>query len=196
MSLTGLSRGSAMDQATAGLIGVAVGGIISAITAVSTSLLTTRNQLRVERERAGIARHETLLQELRRYIAEVAREMLSAQHSMEWVCWHAQQAPNLINDELIAQYHREIHLVIPQLLGSLAVVASIDQQVYEELERLAEELYKVEWKIAQAFAHYKTSPQESLDALRACHPETIELYQRLPPGLSAIMGRCKQRLEA
>ena len=185
-----------MDQAAAGLIGVAIGGIISAVTAITTSQLTTRNQLRVEREKAGIGRHEALLTELRSHIAEVAREMLSVQHSMEWVCWHAKQAPDLINDRLVTQYHKEIHTVIPQLLGSLAVVASINQKVYEELSALADKLYKVEGKIAKALADYKKSPEETLKTLEDCHPMTIQLYQSLPPDLAAIMRACKNRLEA
>jgi len=185
-----------MDQATAGLIGVAIGGIISAVTALTTSQLTTRNQLRLEREKAGIGRHETLLAELRSHIAEVAREMLSVQHSMEWVCWHAKQAPNLIDTKLVTQYHKEIHTVIPQLLGSLAVVASIDQRVFEDLSVLADELYKIEGEVGRALANYRKSPHEALKTLEGCHPMVSELYQSLPPALAAIMRACKSRLEA
>jgi gas vesicle protein len=184
-----------MDQATAGLIGVGVGGTISAITAIVTSQLTTRNQLRLEKEKAEIARHDTLLKELRSSIAEVARDMLSAYHSMEWVSWYATKGSDLINDELISQYHKEIHNIIPRMLGSLAVVASIDRQAYEELTVLAHKLQQIEDRIAEAFIEYKRSPKESLNALARCHEDAFDLHKSLPLEFATIMMSCNRRFQ-
>jgi gas vesicle protein len=72
-----------MDAAIIGLVGVLIGGIISSITAFVTSVLNNQHQLRLEKEKAIIARRDTLDKEIRSQVAEVAREMLSAQHSME-----------------------------------------------------------------------------------------------------------------
>ena len=73
-----------MGQATAGLIGAALG----ATTVLVSSYLAFRYQIRLEEKKSKIARDDALLKELRTYIAEVQREMFSALHSMGWIAWH------------------------------------------------------------------------------------------------------------
>lgn len=184
-----------MDQATAGLIGVGVGGIISAITAIGTSMLTTRNQLRLEKAKAELTRQDALLKDLRSSIAEVVRDMLSAYHSMEWVSWYATKGSDLINEDLISQYHKEIHMIIPRMLGSLAVVAAIDKATYEELTILAHRLQQIEDRIAEAFIKYKRTPEESLSALAECHKDAFALHKSLPLSFESIMVSGKSRFQ-
>lgn len=178
-----------MDPATAALTGASLG----AATGFLSSYLGFRYQLRLEEKKSRIARDETLLKELRSYIAEVKKEMFSALHSMAWVAWHATKElnlpPTLINHELISQYHKEIHSVVPQLLGNLTVVASIDKRAYERLSNQWHELQKIDDKIADAFVNYQKSPEKSLTTLRGCHPEIMELYKSLPEKFADTLQR-------
>lgn len=173
-----------MGQATAGLIGAALG----ATTVFLSSYLAFRYQLRLEEKKSKIARHDALLKELRNYIAEVQREMFSALHSMAWVAWHGwkEQALGLglINDEVTSQYHKEVHMIVPRLLGDLAVLASMDERVHSRLAEQWHELQKTEDKIADALVRYKKSPEESLDALIECHSRIMGLYKSLPMALA------------
>lgn len=71
-----------MDAATAGLVGAATGGGV----AVVVSFAEGRNQRRLEKAKAGWAESAAKNAEFRNHVAEVARELLSAQHSIEWFC--------------------------------------------------------------------------------------------------------------
>jgi hypothetical protein len=155
------------------------------------SMITTKRanafQLQLEGKKAALTRRETLDQELRSQVAEAGRGMLSAQHSMEWVCWYADQAPKLLDKEIVTAYQKEIHVTFPKLLGDLAGVASLNQQIYESLASLASSVYSLDGKIAGALARFKKTPDESLKILQECYPETTRLYQELPISLARIM---------
>jgi len=176
-----------MNPAFIGLIGAIVGAIIGGGTAILNSHLNSGYQLQLEKEKGLIARRDTLSKELRSCVAEVAREMLSAQHSMEWVCWSAAKGPHLVSEELIAQYQKEIHGTFPKLLGALAAVSSLNVGSYKALAALAEQIYTVDEKIADAFAQYKTAPEQTVKLLVQYHPDAVALYRSLPLDLARIM---------
>lgn len=176
-----------MNPAFIGLIGAVVGAIIGAGTAILNSYLSSRYQLKLENEKGLIARRDALSKELRGYVAEVAREMLSAQHSMEWVCWSAKKGRHLVNEELVTQYHKEIHGTFPKLLGALANVSSLDVDAYKALAALADQLYKVDAKIADALAQYKVAPEQTAELIAQYYPDAFTLYQSLPLGFTKIM---------
>lgn len=171
-----------MDQAIAGLIGAVIGACIVII----NTLITNRHQLTLEAEKARLAEEAELSKELRSRIADVAHEMLSAQHSMEWVCWFASEGAD-IDKDMVSNYHSEIHLHFPRLLGSLAVVASLNVDVYEELALLADKLYQVDSDIAQAMLTYGTEPNELSAKLAGVYPEATALYQVLPEQITRII---------
>jgi hypothetical protein len=173
-----------VGQAMTGLIGAALG----ATTALLSSYLAFRYQLRLEEKKSKIAKDDALLKELRSYIAEAQKEMFSALHSMAWVAWHGWKERalglGLINDELASQYHKEVHLIVPQLLGHLAVIASIDERAHSTLAERWHELQKTEDKIADALVNYKTSAEDSLNKLAECHSSIMGLYKSLPRALA------------
>ena len=184
-----------MNPANAAFVGAAIG----ATTVFISSYLTFRYQLRLEEKKSRIAREDALDKELRSYAAEVMREMFSALHSMAWIAWHAYKQMKLdiplINDELISQYHQEIHSAVPRLLGHLAAVDSVDKRAYKELSDQWSELQKLEDRIANTLVKYQRLPDDSLRSLAEYHPEIMELYKSLPKNLADIMkslGRGKQ----
>ena len=93
----------------------------------------------------------------------------------------------LINDEVISQYHKEVHMIVPRLLGHLAVVASMDEEIHSRLAERWHELQKVDDKIADALVRYKKSPEVSVDALVECHSTIMGFYESLPMALAEIL---------
>src|ERR1044072_4179542 len=106
-----------MDEGTAALIGAGIGGA----TALISSFLTFQYQISIQEKKTELARQETLRKQLQNYVSKVEKGMFSALHTMAWVAWHADKKQDtgfsLINDELTAQYHKEIHSIVPRLLG-------------------------------------------------------------------------------
>ena len=71
-----------MDPAVAGLVGAAIGGGVS----ILKSFVDGSSQRRLEKAKADWGRENAVATELRTHVSTVARELLAAQHSMEWLC--------------------------------------------------------------------------------------------------------------
>ena len=164
-----------------------VGALIGATAVIVNSLLLNRHQLNLEKEKTRPASMTTLTTELRAAVAQVGLEMMSIQHSMEWVCWLAQMDQDMTDREIGSKYNQEVHERIPKMLGQMAVVASLDQRMYEQLNRLAQQLWDIDGHIARAFVRYKDSPIELSRELKSRYRRSVELYELLPKELAEIM---------
>ncbi len=172
-----------MDAGLAALTGAIVGGMA----AIAGSLIIGLIQIRTEKQKWLRAKQDESAAQLRFQIAEVARKMLSAQHSMEWIAWYAAYTPQHLSQEMASNYEREIHKVFPELLGSLAVTASLSLDAYNRLTPLAEEIYELDPRISRALVSFKVSPLESAKAVSATLPKATELYKQLPLQIAEIL---------
>jgi hypothetical protein len=119
-----------LDTAVAGLLGAAIGGGV----AILKSFIDGRSQRNLEQAKAKWSREGTVATELRTHVATVARELLSAQHSMEWLCWQTQQGSKQLDEKAVTDYHGEIHATFPKLLGALAAVSSLNARAYNDVQ--------------------------------------------------------------
>ncbi len=166
-----------------GLGGALIGGLLTIVnTTVINRFETKRNEEKAKSEEQG-----NILKNIRTQVAEVGREMLSMQHSMEWICWHGAHAPQLIDDHVISQYENEVHTIYPRLLGALCVLASMDLSLYNELLLLSKELYALDGGIARAVAVYRDSSAEAARILKEHYPSVVDLYEKLPERIGGIM---------
>ncbi len=174
-----------MNAATAGLIGAAIGACAGLLGAIGTSYF----QLTLEKEKAELSELAAVSGELRREVRSVAQQMLTLQHSMEWVCWSVARDPNSEYDKAASLYQSEAHESIPQLLGAMASVASLDRKTYEALQVVAEDLFVLEGQIAQALATRKLFQPRGFEAFRKSCNEAIDLYRELPERLAVIQAK-------
>ena len=173
-----------MDPAIAGLVGVVIGGGLTLL----KSLVDARSQKQLERAKAEWTRENAVATELRSHISAVCKDILSFQHSMEWLC-SATDGDGELTPAVIENYHAEIHTAIPKLLGALATVASIDEAAYAQCSAMAEEVFELDTKIASILRGYLSSSSatsKSIARLRA--PVTI-LYKQLPPRIAQVLRR-------
>lgn len=139
-----------------------------------------------------MSKESTVATELRTHVATVARELLAAQHSMEWICWQTQHGSKLLDEKAVTDYHGEIHATFPRLLGALAAVSSLDDRAYSDLSVLADKVFGIDGKIADALADFKTSPQVASNAVAEHHARATDLYRDLPVSLARVMRDLKQ----
>jgi hypothetical protein len=172
-----------MDAGLAALIGAIVGGIA----AIAGSFIVGLTQVRTEKQKWLRSKQDEAAAQLRLQIAEVARKLLSAQHSMEWIAWYAHYAPQRVTQEMVSNYEQEIHKAFPELLGALAVTAALSLDAYNRLTPLAEEVYDLDASISMALVNFKVSPLESAKGVSEALPKTGELYKRLPLRIAEIL---------
>jgi hypothetical protein len=177
-----------LDAAVAGLIGAAIGGGV----AILKSFIDGRSQRNLEEAKAKWSRESTVATELRTHVATVARELLSFQHSMEWLCWQTQHGSKQLDEKAVTDYHAEIHATCPKLLGALAAVSSLDARAYDELSVLADKVFAIEGKIADGLVDFKASAHAASSAVAEQHARATSLYHELPMSLAGVMKNLQQ----
>jgi len=167
------------------LIVALIGATVALTTALVAAIVGVRNEVR---SRRGAARREEL-KELRLRVADVFTELFMIQHEMEWLTWHAENHPEAVDPAMIARYEATVHAAFPKALSAMAIVASLDLDLYLLLRPLADEVYSVEGQIALAAKDLETDRQTSIAALRRLKETPTSLYQKLPVELGTAMDK-------
>jgi hypothetical protein len=176
-----------MDAAAAALIGAAIGGGV----AILKSFIDGWSQRKLEKAKAAWSRDNTVGTELRGHVATVARELLAAQHSLEWVCSLTDQGRQL-SASAVEGYHAEIHATFPKLLGALAAVSSLDDRAYRDLSELAEKVFAIDGAIADALRDFSGSPAIASGEVAKQRADATSLYRELPISIARIMKDLRQ----
>jgi hypothetical protein len=121
--------------------------------------------------------------------------MYVVQHAIEWVVWHAQHDPAAVDADLKAEYVREVHRALQELLGAVAAVAALSLDLWAMVEAEAHGVYELEGRVARALipvGRDNTDAQRAVEGLCAFRPEVDALYKRLPDRVDAIMRRAQK----
>ena len=162
-----------------------IGATVALTTALVAAIVGVRNEVR---SRRGAARREEL-KELRLRVADVFTELFIIQHEMEWLTWHAEHHPEAVDLPMIGRYETTVHAAFPKVLSAMAIVASLDLDLYLLLRPLADEVYSVESEIALAAKDLETDREGSIAKLKLLEPTTTSLYQKLPVELGNAMEK-------
>jgi hypothetical protein len=119
----------------------------------------------------------------------VFKEMFLLQHEVEWLTWHALYNPNAVDERMLGAYDNAVHASIPKLLGSLAVLASLDKIMYDNLALIAEELFAFEGDTARVAIPVREpeSRESAIKALAARFVPAEALWRGLPLKMAAVM---------
>ena len=167
------------------LIVALIGATVALTTALTAAIVGVRNEVR---SRRGAARREEL-KELRLRVADVFTELFIIQHEMEWLTWHAEKHPNAVDPAMIGRYEATVHAAFPKALSAMAIVASLDLELYMLLRPLANEVYSVEGQIALAAKDLETDRKRSIAELSLLEATAVSLYEKLPVELGTAMER-------
>jgi hypothetical protein len=124
------------------------------------------------------SRHERE-KEARLAVAELAKNLGAASHSMAWLTWKSVHRPARLKVEDIDVYDQEVHALLPLVSGSLAVVSALSGHLYLRLEPFVNQLYKLDEEIAKAGTRYLEMPAEGLKLLSEHHQFVSEFASEL-----------------
>jgi hypothetical protein len=172
-------------EADAAVIAAAIGGLAALVAALVAAGVALRNETR----RRSEARLDAERQALRGQAAEVFRHMFTLQHEMEWLTWHAANRPAELSPEMAAMYEAAVHKAYPSLLGAMAVLASMDMDLYDSLKPLIEQLYAAEGQIGKLITGLTSAEtrQDSLAGLQEWNGPVTAFYRSLPPQMAKAM---------
>jgi hypothetical protein len=181
-----LSKGRTVDlKDVTPLIVAIIGATVAVTTALVAAIVAVRNE---QKSRRGAA-HREELKELRLRVADVFTELFILQHEMEWLTWHAKYHPEAIDLAMIGRYEATVHAALPKALGAMAIVASLDLELYLLLKPLAEEVYFLEGGVALAAKDLGTDREGSIAKLTPLTAATTSLYVKLPIELGTAMEK-------
>lgn len=100
--------------------------------------------------------------------------------------WIAKYDPSALNADNIKRYDEEVHDAMPKLLGAMATVASLNLNVYEEMQRLCKRLYDLDATVAVSLRASRTSEHAHHELERGWE-EARELERVLPQQVAHFM---------
>lgn len=160
------------QQLTLALIGNAViGGLLAfAVYGFNRFLETFKNQLAKKDEQA---------RNVRLAVAELAKKIAEGIHSICWLCWVAKFSPKELVEENLRSYDKEMHIILSELVGSRVILAALDEDIHTVLSPVADRLYELDVRVANAKALYNTSKIDGIVALGVLHKESVQFDDEL-----------------
>ena len=137
------------------------------------------------------AKRNALVQELRSRTADVFKQAFVLQHAMEWVTWHAEYEPNALTEQSKQDYATEVHQAFPALQGAMTAAGALSMDVYQEMQPILDELYRLEHDVALAMRFVGTDESAHADAvtrLRDLSRPVASLYASLPKRFGQTMA--------
>ncbi len=116
--------------------------------------------------------------QIRKEIAETGRNMLVFQHKMIFFCWHAKYSPHIIDDTFISRYDKEMEQAFPSMLGGMAEIASLDDNAYNEINKIQRILINQEADLARLWIRFQKNKGNELE--RAKVIEEVGNYFEMP----------------
>jgi hypothetical protein len=106
---------------------------------------------------------------------------------MCWLTWAARERASAITQTKIDAYDAEVHQLFPQITGSLAAIAALDFPTYQHFRSLAEELYKLDYRIGKACLSFGDKPEKCIQLLREYWNEAQTMDQRFPQDIADLV---------
>lgn len=157
-----------MNPFLSGTLSALIAGVIGGLTAYLASYSKVRGELRAvteeleqtirtqttiiratESERAEVTAHASLAADQRKAVYALAIASQSLVHSMCWLSWDAANR-GVIRKELVELYDAEVHRLLPEIFGQLAVLRILDPDLHSRGYEYASKLVAMDVQFALA----------------------------------------------
>jgi hypothetical protein len=145
---------------------------------------TTRT---VEKIKLEADARKALDSELRTALQAFTTSLATLLHSMCWLTWDA-QARGCFNRALANGYDREAHEVMPVIAGQLALIASYDMTLHDQLAPLAADAFELDAAIGSAIVACERNESDGLPKLASKHSLAQAMETDLRLRISNIVG--------
>jgi hypothetical protein len=157
---------------------VALLGIVSALVG---GYFAGRRQAQLEHHR-----------EARLAVAELTRSMSVAAHTISWFTWKAKHRAQLLTQSDAREYDDDMKTLFPALTGALAVVAAFSPAAYKRAREVADDLYSLDERVADAATAVLTQQENASAALADLHPEARRLEAASKTMAEEVMKLCER----
>ena len=151
--------------------------IIGALAGLLAGYLAGRQASRLEYEK-----------ETRHAAAQVARGIGAAIHTISWLTWRAKSQPQHLSVEHVDAFDKDMHLLYPELTGSLALVAALNKDVYDRLRNIVDKVYALDVRVAESTTSVRDGAEGAAALVAAHHGEAQAMERSLKEDLKDLMN--------
>jgi hypothetical protein len=161
--------------------------ILGVISSALVAWFVARASWRLELQKWRRTRDDAHTSDLRAGLQQLILTISSAAHSMCWLTWLADADASKLTKERVIQYDAEMHKVLPQLLGSHALVASLRPQTYRRFKDLIDEIFDVDRAIGNACLKFVPGVPATAEELKALHARATKIEDKLPETVRSVL---------
>jgi hypothetical protein len=174
-----------MDAALAGLLGTAIG----ALAGIVGSLLSSRHQVRLERQRIDAARRDELTRAARQSLLDLVQLVATGTQAIAWVTWAVEYQPAEGALAEARRYEDSMRELLPRLVSAQVAVASLSgPTTYERLDPLVRTLINLDARVGTALVGHEQGDATSTAELLALRDETTAFERRTVTVVRAILS--------
>lgn len=172
-----------MNATIAALLGSLIGAVAALVGAAFTSIVALKNERRREESKARIA----YVGALRERSGAAFAQFFIVVQAIEWIGWYGINDPAAIDEQRIKSYEDTVNGAYETLLGAMAMTASLNLSIYEEMRSTLSKLYDLESRVGAAIRKIGSDRSTAVQELHGCRSEAVTLRDDLPPELNRIM---------
>jgi len=174
-------------------LGIVLGGVLAAMGAMLGAWMSGRHQSELEERKWLRQREDALVETVRSDIRQLALKMGAAAHSMCWITWLAVETDLSVDDAKarFADYDREMHLLLPEIMGLMPALSTLEPKLFEELDQLAHMIFSLDARVAKAGSMFKQNPPlpQWVGDLPQLQKESAMLVSQLPRKVADIVNK-------
>lgn len=155
-----------MDQ----ILIVTIVPIISLISGIIGASVSARYQIRLEEKKWQISRQDALDKEKRIAVAELCRKLVELVQEAGALTWYAKHDPARIKMADIRKYENASNILLPQIMGLLVVVSTLDSRLHQSMSILMQKAYDIDLGVSRGSIIFSKSKTDGIAAISQCHP--------------------------
>lgn len=160
--------------------------LVGAISGLVGGYLAGRRQSQLEYNKWIRTREDDLAKEARLAVADLTRKLATATHGIVWLAWKAVNRPNDVTQQDISAYDDEMHKLIPDIVGALAVVSALNKDLYYKMNPLVSQFYELDGQLAFYIPSFRDSSKLQVDEIRKIYERAYILNRELTQKVTEV----------
>ena len=161
--------------------------LIGATGAFAGAWLSTRHERKLEHERWQHARQEEAADARAAAVVELTTHLAAALQTIVWFTAAAGMREQRFTEQTILDYDDEMRRHLTATIQRLVGVAHRDAAAFAALEKLAQEVWELDGRVASQAAGYWTNPNEARTRISGLMVESYELERSLPHRIVGVL---------
>jgi hypothetical protein len=153
--------------------------LIAIVAGAISGYLAGQFQSKIEIEKWRRSVLDSFRTELRSTVQQLTFKVSEAVHAMCWLTWLAKYGPNKLSAERIELYDKEMHVLLPQIIGLHTILAGMDYAVFVKINTIVDAALTLDAQIGGAHLKFIEGDIDTATPLAGYHQMAVDLESQL-----------------